>query len=1448
MSSGRDTRGDPLKRCPRGCIFEATRRFCPWHGEPLGSLIGTQVADVYVIERLVSASGGFGVVYYAKTELGFEAAVKVLRPPACYDEKAVNDFVGEARKALQLEGCPNTVGVLVCGVKPFPFIVMTFVSGGALSERVRQLREEIQSGDGNAVRKRSKKIPIDFAYRVLVDIASALKVAHEKGIVHRDLKPGNALIRRDSEGRETVLVSDWGIAIARREGRKTGASEEDETLVPTRILPRPGLPSQATLPPVTINRAPPEFFKGNIDELYRPTADIYQFGILAYEVVTGEFPFSWPDATLTPEESWEFWRRQHCRVEGAGPVPLKQYRTDLATPWNPISTRRKRLARVVTRSLDVRPSRRYEDGGKLLSALTDVPPAERVARYAAAPVLLLVAFIIFLKFFGGSPGTLENFFDPERWATQTAGVFARDEPDAVAVDGDRYPVWRVWARSLSDLERRQGEPLVFTTYSLGSQQGLGKLESVSLERWDASVKEAEAVRSTAPIRKNSTLEGIATAEGNAVSIRLGELAGSLAKDRPADAAGVFTFSVRMGFAERTNPLVSFFQIVIDPKPPACELQQLSLAARGNSFDRKPYRLDPLKTPGANPPRLYAPDTYDDLECRVAVNEDLDDAPAVKVRLMEGMRVISEREVKPEESFRWFDSPARAPPIAVAAGTPLKIEVWAMDSAGMTRGEKEFAPETTKSYAFFLDSGPQVKVTAPEKRVIKGPGAALLPVSVVAEEPSTLRVYWGIDGDTVPPVQVDASSLEKDGIRIPLSGDAPGKLARGGSISIYCLEGDLIYPDMPGPPAEKDWMNLVSNAAQLVKFDAEPEAKVEAASFQMRMDSEDSFVSKRLLPRYDSTFEWRTNIRERYPMRLTLEPATRKDLNLEKVAWSVGGRVVKEGPVFQPELPAQGPSVLELGIDVASNWGTQGRFSARIEFDEKIPLFKTIEVVEDSGPPRPAFSGGEVLHLRSPSKLGFMTTTEDPRLDLYSARLVGTPRPPSTTTLGFRPKPEQGKIFFELESVGSDKVPQGIYELQFTCKDSFESTLEQKSYLLVHGAKPEISLSTPCNDRSNSLPAVQGECIVRVRVNDPSGLEAVTLDVEKETFAILRDGKMTAEADLEKVLGEQGVDPRTGRILSVEAYVSVPAGASRSIVVRALDHPVGTEAGTPAEPGYNSECKSGVACGEERLPPAVEWLGLDWVLIQSAGVDDSFYITRYEIPVWFWKGKGDAGRPPDEDIKSWAPQTNETPESIDEQLQGSPLLRSVYLPTLDEWKRIARGPDGRGDFVASGQIQPAVFRQRAEFAQLAKIVNSSDSQVAALKEQRKLLGMGNLVPVNFVPEGLQESGLFYGLYHFIGNAEEIVKLSNGNYGAAGGWVKATLQVMCTRKDGYVDIKPDEPDPFRLRGFRLVVYPSAPAARLAGEDRVESKVFGEVLRKPPVKQPKDAREAPEGSEGK
>ena len=144
------------------------------------------------------------------------------------------------------------------------------------------------------------------------------------------------------------------------------------------------------------------------------------------------------------------------------------------------------------------------------------------------------------------------------------------------------------------------------------------------------------------------------------------------------------------------------------------------------------------------------------------------------------------------------------------------------------------------------------------------------------------------------------------------------------------------------------------------------------------------------------------------------------------------------------------------------------------------------------------------------------------------------------------------------------------------------------------------------------------------------------------------------------------------------------------------------------------------------------------------------------------------------------------------------------------------------------------------------MNSVDCSLPAFEEQRKLLGQGNnLVPVNFCPETLEESGFFYGLYHFLGNVEEIIKVSEGAFGAAGGRVKIRLEGMCRSKDGYIDIGPDTPDTEGLRGFRLVVYPSASAAKLAGPDRIASKEFSEVLRKPPMKQPKDAPEAPQGS---
>src|SRR5438093_9484174 len=97
---------DPLKKCRRGCLFDAKHNFCPWHGEELDGVVGTKIAESFVIEHCVSDAGGFGVVYFAKNELtGAEnvvAAVKVLRPNACYDEEAIRDFVDEANRTFEL--------------------------------------------------------------------------------------------------------------------------------------------------------------------------------------------------------------------------------------------------------------------------------------------------------------------------------------------------------------------------------------------------------------------------------------------------------------------------------------------------------------------------------------------------------------------------------------------------------------------------------------------------------------------------------------------------------------------------------------------------------------------------------------------------------------------------------------------------------------------------------------------------------------------------------------------------------------------------------------------------------------------------------------------------------------------------------------------------------------------------------------------------------------------------------------------------------------------------------------------------------------------------------------------------------------------------------------------------------------------------------------------------
>jgi serine/threonine protein kinase/tetratricopeptide (TPR) repeat protein len=209
----------------------------------------TTLGRGYVVEQELDA-GGMSRVFVAKeVALDRRIVAKVLAPELAVGVN-VQRFKQEATLASRLQH-PHIIPVLGAGeVDGLPFYTMPFVDG-------RSLRHRLAEGE----------LPIRDVISILRDVAKALESAHAVGVIHRDIKPGNVLLAGAS-----AMVSDFGIAKALSASEGASAHLTASGLVlgtPTYMAPE-----QAAGDPTTDQRA-----------------DIYSFGVMAYEMLAGSPPF-----------------------------------------------------------------------------------------------------------------------------------------------------------------------------------------------------------------------------------------------------------------------------------------------------------------------------------------------------------------------------------------------------------------------------------------------------------------------------------------------------------------------------------------------------------------------------------------------------------------------------------------------------------------------------------------------------------------------------------------------------------------------------------------------------------------------------------------------------------------------------------------------------------------------------------------------------------------------------------------------------------------------------------------------------------------------------------------------------------------------------------------------------------------------------------------------------
>ena len=211
-------------------------------------MAGHVVADRYELEQLVGAGGMSSVFRAHDRVLERTVALKVLHERLAAQKDVVDRFSREARMVAGLSH-HNIVAVIDRGDHDgSPFIVFEYVAG----ENLKQLIGH------------TGPLPVERALELAIQIARALEFAHEKGFVHRDVKPQNVLLNGNGEAK----VTDFGIA-------RPLESHDGETQTGTVLG--------------TCDYISPEQAQGRRVDAH---TDIYSLGVVLYELLTGEVPFS----------------------------------------------------------------------------------------------------------------------------------------------------------------------------------------------------------------------------------------------------------------------------------------------------------------------------------------------------------------------------------------------------------------------------------------------------------------------------------------------------------------------------------------------------------------------------------------------------------------------------------------------------------------------------------------------------------------------------------------------------------------------------------------------------------------------------------------------------------------------------------------------------------------------------------------------------------------------------------------------------------------------------------------------------------------------------------------------------------------------------------------------------------------------------------------------------
>ena len=323
-------------------------------------IIGRKVSHYRVLE--IIGGGGMGLVYKAEDlKLGRRVALKFLPEELASDPVALQRFEREAQTASSLNH-PNICTIYeVEEHEAKPFIVMELLEGETLRDRLAAAATGV------------KAIALDELLNIALPIAQGLQAAHEKGIIHRDVKPGNIFLTAQGQ----VKILDFGLA------KLAEAPVEAPDFSPVnigqngRLQPATGFHLTRTGSAMgTAGYMSPEQVRG---EKLDARTDLFSFGLVLYEMATGQRAFSGETAAVVRDE-----------ILNNSPAPLRELNSTLPA----------RLVTAIDKCLEKDREQRYQSAAELRRALEDVKretenrvPRRMLTAWAAA-VLVLVALAV----------------------------------------------------------------------------------------------------------------------------------------------------------------------------------------------------------------------------------------------------------------------------------------------------------------------------------------------------------------------------------------------------------------------------------------------------------------------------------------------------------------------------------------------------------------------------------------------------------------------------------------------------------------------------------------------------------------------------------------------------------------------------------------------------------------------------------------------------------------------------------------------------------------------------------------------------------------------------------------------------------------------------------------------------------------------------------------------